>query len=206
MIKWDTSSTLLSDSVLIWVDSSRTGILLGSCHFSKTFVAKPDLLRHFSWLFCGEHDFLITLPSPQPLHQFTTMQCNAIKMQHRSGFKSDTKQCILVNFECIAVHCSKWMWVGAEKLWWESHALHKTIEKCGVANQVVPHCSCKVFLSDTKEAKFPYWGNLPIWVGIIRRGKRHTTCIFLSIFMVIWSKNEGITLLCVSTLQYKPIV
>ena len=56
-------------------------------------MAQPDLLRHFSQLFCGEHDYLITLPQPQRPHDFITIHCNAFKMHQKCNVKSDTKQC-----------------------------------------------------------------------------------------------------------------
>ena len=70
------------------------------------------------------------------------LHCNAFKMDQKLSVKSDTKQCILV--------------------WSTSHALLKTIEKNGVANQVWPQQYNKDFLSDTKQANFPTWGNLSI--------------------------------------------
>ena len=68
--------------------------------------------------------------------------------------------CIKNALQCIVVN---WWGVGAEKVQWESHALHRTIKKCGVANQFWPQRSSTVrFKSDTKQLTFPFWGNLPI--------------------------------------------
>ena len=68
-------------------------------------VTKPDLLRHFFQLFCGEYYHMITLPQPQP--PINSLHCT--EMHQKCPVKSDTKQCILVYFECIVVHCSELM-------------------------------------------------------------------------------------------------
>ena len=62
----------------------------------------------------------------------------------------------LVHFECIAVHCSELMGVGAELVQWESHALHRTIKKWRNKSGLATASQQSVFLSDTKQAKFPF--------------------------------------------------
>ena len=96
----------------IWVGFPRTGTWLLHVTLKKECwiaVAKPDLLRHFFQWFCGEHDFLITLPQPQThinYLQYTAMHSKCTK---NALSKVTQNSAVLVYFECIAVHCSELM-------------------------------------------------------------------------------------------------
>ena len=73
-------------------------------------MAESDLLRLFFLLFCGEHDYLITLPQPQPpinSLQYTAMHSKCIE---NALFCVAFNSSSVVHFEGIAVHCSELVW------------------------------------------------------------------------------------------------
>ena len=106
-------------------------------------MAQPDLLRHFFQLFRGEHEYLITLPHPQP--PINSLKCTAMHSKYTKNalLKLTQNSEFLVHFECIAVHYCEL----------DSHALHRTIQKSGEANLVRPQRSGKVFFKVTRNSQ-----------------------------------------------------
>ena len=89
---------------------------------------------------CSPH--YTTSATTYPSIHYSVLQ--SIKHAPKCTFKSDTKQCILVHFECISVH---WWGVGLEVVWSKSHDRLKTIRKIVVVNQIWPQLSNKVILN-----------------------------------------------------------
>ena len=70
----------------IWVDFPRTVILPLSGYFKKNFAELlwPNLICYALFLlFCGKQDSLSLSQTP---HQFTTMHCNAFKINQKWNF------------------------------------------------------------------------------------------------------------------------
>ena len=130
--------------------------------------AKPDLLPHFL-LFCGENDLLKTILQPQPL--INSLQCTAMhsKCTQNALFCVTFNRAFLEHFQCILVHCSElmgyWGWGSVIRRSGSAQNNKKKLQsKSGLATTGQQSFFSS---SDTKQAKFPSLGNLPIWTMFI---------------------------------------
>ena len=134
-------------------------------------MAKPDFLGHFSQLFWGKHACLSTLPQPQP--PINALQCTAM---HQNSPKC-IELCHLNNsvhfseFQCIAVHCSalmgSWGWGSVLR---QACFPHNSWKKWPSKSDLATVVQQSFLLNDAKQAKFPSWWNIPIWVSFPRTG------------------------------------
>ena len=108
------SEEMYGNKLNIFYDSSHMGrfpqdgnfVCFVSLKICCTAVSKPDLLRHLFLLFCGEHDFLITLRPPQP--HTSSLQCTVMhsKCTKNALLCVTFNSALLVHLKGIAVHCS----------------------------------------------------------------------------------------------------